>query len=91
MNCLSVFDHFIVLALKEIIKLPLFFLTEKRFGDIERFAASTLTNGLSEKTYTGAYSSPLGASYPLVKSPAKPPASVAPQTSTSNKVNGLGW
>lgn len=41
---------------------------KKKFGDIERLSTATLTNGVSNKMFGGTYNSPLGATYPPVKS-----------------------
>ena len=53
----------------------LIILLERKFGDIERLTTASLTNGVTEKAFGSAsnYNSPLGASYPIVKSqPSQP-------------------
>ena len=60
-----------------------FFFTERKFGDIERLSTASLTNGLTDKVFgTGSYNSPLGASYPPVKT--------SGQSSQSQKSLSLG-
>jgi len=59
---------------------------KKKFSDVERLSSSSLTNGISDKSYSNIYS-PLGASYPLSKSPVSSASATINKNSTKQLSN----